>query len=134
MLELDDDGVMAEINMTPLVDVMLVLLIIFMITMPVITRQIDVTLPASTSAVPATEQQTYLVQVRTDGQWTLDGTAVTPQALAQQLADAVHGAPDTRVHLAGDTAVDYGEMMRVMDVLRGAGVTNLGFVTDADGG
>ncbi|MGB1220351.1 MAG: ExbD/TolR family protein, partial [Alcanivoracaceae bacterium] len=81
MLEMDDDGVMAEINMTPLVDVMLVLLIIFMITMPVITRQIDVALPPAASATPASEPDVLLVQVSAQGRWQLDGTDVTATQL-----------------------------------------------------
>ncbi|MDX1692623.1 MAG: biopolymer transporter ExbD [Ketobacteraceae bacterium] len=129
VLRIDDDGVMAEINMTPLVDVMLVLLIIFMITMPVITRQLSVQLPETQSGDTAQQQDILMVQVTADGVVMLDNQALTLETLRSALVAAAAAKPDIKVHLAADRQVYYGEVMSVMDIIRDAGIHSLGFVT-----
>lgn len=129
LLSTDDDGVLAEINMTPLVDVMLVLLIIFMITMPVLTQQIRVELPAARSASAAPPQEAIALQVTKAGAILWDQREVDAEELRQLLAATAAQTPQPVVKLSGDRAVPYGEVMRVMDVIRGAGVTSLAFVT-----
>lgn len=129
ILEHDDDGVMAEINMTPLVDVMLVLLIIFMITMPVVTRQLPVTLPEAAAAVQPDPEPALLVSVVADGGVQVDGDPVAPAELARRLASEAQARPDATVHLAADASVPYGDVMRVMDQIRAAGLNRLGFLT-----
>lgn len=129
LLSTDEDGVLAEINMTPLVDVMLVLLIIFMVTMPVLTQQIRVELPAARSASTASPQESVSLQVTEAGTVLWDQREVGAEELQQLLSASAAQDPQPVVQLSGDRAVPYGEVMRVMDMIRTAGVASLAFVT-----
>lgn len=129
LLSADDEGVMAEINMTPLVDVMLVLLIIFMITMPVLAQKIQVTLPQASAAQSIQEKKPITITLTAQGQLLWQQRPVTHAQLAQALNAAVQQDNAVPVHLGADQAVPYGEVMTVMDLVRASGATALGFVT-----
>ncbi|MGK6320869.1 protein TolR [Sphingomonas sp. DT-204] len=124
---------MADINVTPLVDVMLVLLIIFMVTAPLLTAGVPVNLPDSRAK--ALEQDQKPVDMAIDGQGRIfidktDVTATLPDALADL---AAQGSPDKprQVFLRADTGLDYGRVMRVMGELNRAGLNRVALVTNA---
>ena len=129
LLSADDDGVMAEINMTPLVDVMLGLLIIFMIAMPVLAQKFEVALPQAGTGESLQEDAPVSVQITERGEILWAEQPIAPDALAIKLRDAVNADASVSVLLGADKAVPYGEVMAVMDEIRAAGVTSLGFVT-----
>ena len=123
---------MAEINVTPLVDVMLVLLIIFMVTAPLLVAGVPVDLPESRAG--ALDQQAEPVQVSIDGsgQLTIDETPVTDAELPAQLARiAAEPAPEEgrRIYLRADRGLDYGRVMRVMGELNRAGLNRVALVS-----
>lgn len=123
---------LAEINVTPLVDVFLVLLVIFMITAPVIKTAIDMGLPKAQTAV-ANPGQGITVKVLRDQTIWIDEERVTTDAFPQRFrdiwAEAGVGGRDRPVFLAADENVPYGEVVFVMDELRAAGVEDLGMLT-----
>ena len=126
---------MAEINVTPLVDVMLVLLIIFMITAPLLVAGVPVDLPESRAG--ALDQNARPVQIVLDksGAIFIDDTAVAEAALPQRLAAiAVAPAPPEgrRIYLRADRALDYGRVMRVMGELNRAGLNRVALVSVGD--
>jgi len=123
---------MAEINVTPLVDVMLVLLIIFMVTAPLLVAGVPVDLPESRAG--ALDQQAEPVQVSIDGagKLTIDETPVTDAELPAQLARiAAEPAPEEgrRIYLRADRGLDYGRVMRVMGELNRAGLNRVALVS-----
>ena len=123
---------MAEINVTPLVDVMLVLLIIFMVTAPLLVAGVPVDLPESRAG--SLDQQARPVQIAMDGQGSIfiDDLPVTDAALPQQLA-AIAAAPappeGRRIYLRADRGLDYGKVMRVMGELNRAGLNRVALVS-----
>ena len=128
---------MAEINVTPLVDVMLVLLIIFMVTAPLLVAGVPVDLPESRAA--ALDNQVQPVQISLDGQGRLfiDEALVAEAALPQRLAAiAAEPAPaeGRRIFLRADRGLDYGRVMRVMGELNRAGLNRVALVSTAEGG
>ena len=117
-----------EINVTPFIDVMLVLLIIFMVAAPLATVDIAVNLPASTAEPqPRPEQPLYLT-VKSDLTLALGETPVARELLPGTLDAAAKGDKDTRIFLRADKTVPYGEMMEVMNLLRGAGYLKVALV------
>jgi biopolymer transport protein ExbD len=117
-----------EINVTPFIDVMLVLLIIFMVAAPLATVDIAVNLPASTAQPqPRPEQPLYLT-VKSDLTLALGDTPVARELLSGTLDAAAKGDKETRVFLRADKAVPYGEMMEVMNLLRAAGYLKVALV------
>jgi len=117
-----------EINVTPFIDVMLVLLIIFMVAAPLATVDIAVNLPASTAEPqPRPEQPLYLT-VKSDLTLALGETPVARELLLGTLDAAAKGDKDTRIFLRADKTVPYGEMMEVMNLLRGAGYLKVALV------
>ena len=123
---------MAEINVTPLVDVMLVLLIIFMVTAPLLVAGVPVDLPESRAG--ALDQQAEPVQVSIDGegQLTIDETPVTDAQLPAQLARIAaepQPAEGRRIYLRADRSLDYGRVMRVMGELNRAGLNRVALVS-----
>ena len=126
---------MAEINVTPLVDVMLVLLIIFMITAPLLVAGVPVDLPESRAG--ALDQDARPVQIALDGEGGIfiDDAPVTEAALAQELAAiAAQPAPPEgrRIYLRADRTLDYGRIMRVMGELNRAGLNRVALVSVGD--
>ncbi len=125
----DQRRFMSEINVVPLVDVVLVLLIIFMITAPLLYRGIDISLPASkTHNIKATER--LVVTVRKDGRVFLDKDRVQPDNLEAAFASARSRNPELSVYLRADKDVAYGLVVQVMDAVKHAGITRLGMVTE----
>jgi biopolymer transport protein ExbD len=118
---------MGEINVTPLVDVVLVLLLIFMVTAPMMSRGIDVSLPvADQPQIPQEDRIT--VSVRADGQVFVGSDVVNVLLLEDRLRGLTSGRPDSVVYLRADEGLRYGEVIRVVDVIKRAGVDRIGFV------
>ena len=122
-------GALAEINVTPLVDVMLVLLIIFMVSAPMLTRGIDVNLPRAASAA-VIEEDRVTVTVRRDGQFLVEGHPVVDAMLVDEVRKAGGGRGDVAVYLEGDAEVAYGRVLAAMDALRQAGIERVALVTE----
>lgn len=118
---------MTELNMTPLVDVMLVLLILFMITMPLLTQAIAVNLPTASEQPVQTEPEVVVLSVDKAGVWYWQQEQVTEQQMQQRLQDAATTQPV--LHLQGDKEVPYQHMVRLMALVQQAGIQQLGFVT-----
>jgi biopolymer transport protein ExbD len=129
---LDDDAgesMMSEINMIPLVDIMLVLLIIFMITLPVVTHTVRVDLPRASNERIDIQPETVTIAVDADGQVHWDQRLVDEVELGRRLAEAAAADPQPHLHLRGDRQVDYEHVVRVMAAAQRAGVKKLGFIT-----
>ena len=126
----DDDGLMNEINMTPLVDVMLVLLIVFMVTIPVIRHAVKIDLPHASSQKEDTKPAQINVSIEADGTVLWDGTKVDEAALNQKIAAAAQTTPQPELHLNADRKVQYERVAQVMSAAQNGGLTKLGFVTD----
>ena len=125
---LDDNGEMHEINVTPFIDVMLVLLIIFMVAAPLATVDVKVNLPATSSQPePRPEKPVYL-SVKADKTMFIGNEPVTAETLVNTLATVTEGKKDTTVFFRADKSVDYETMMNVMDQLRQAGYLKIGLV------
>ncbi len=120
---------LAEINVTPLVDVMLVLLIIFMVTAPMMTRGLDVKLPATTAKALPQKKENVVITVNAKAEIFLDKTEVGPELLKQKLAALVKEGRAGQVLLRADESVRYGKVAVVMTAIREAGVKDLGLVT-----
>ncbi|MEH8017559.1 biopolymer transporter ExbD [Rheinheimera muenzenbergensis] len=124
------DDIISEINMTPLVDVMLVLLIIFMITMPVLTQSVLVELPQA-SAEPATAQpDSIAISVLRDGTVLWDSELVTAAQLQQRLRQVAAQPQQASLQLMADKAVQYQHVLTVMALAQQLGIGQLGFVTE----
>jgi len=122
------DGEMHEINVTPFIDVMLVLLIIFMVAAPLATVDVRVNLPASTSAPqPRPEKPVYL-SIKEDKQIYIGNDAVTKETLVNALTAQTSGKKDTTIFFQADKSVDYATLMEVMDQLREAGYLKIGLM------
>ncbi|KNC17543.1 biopolymer transporter ExbD [Pantoea sp. RIT-PI-b] len=122
------DGEMHEINVTPFIDVMLVLLIIFMVAAPLATVDVRVNLPASTSAPqPRPEKPVYL-SIKEDKQIYIGNDAVTKETLVNTLSAQTEGKKDTTIFFQADKSVDYATLMEVMDQLREAGYLKIGLM------
>lgn len=125
---------MAEINVTPLVDVMLVLLIIFMVTAPMMTKGLDIKLPNTTAKPLPQKQKPVVVTLKSDGQLYLNKIAVDPSVLRNRLSKLKSGGGADQVLLRADREVPYGTVAGVIAAIREAGVEDLGLVTQpADG-
>ncbi|MBS0469740.1 MAG: protein TolR [Proteobacteria bacterium] len=121
---------MAEINVTPFVDVMLVLLIVFMVTAPLLTVGVPVDLP-KTKAQPLTQDREPLtVTVKRNGDLFLQNTAVKEAELVEKLTAISANGYDQRIFVRGDGGASWTEIAKVLGVLSGAGFTHIGLVTD----
>ncbi len=125
--------VICDINVVPYIDVMLVLLVIFMVTAPLLSQGVRVELPtAKTEALPEDHSPPLVVSVDAAGQFYLDQskTPVEADALAFQLQAAIQKKPDRTVLIRGDRHIDYGRMMEAMVLLKQAGVSKIGLMTE----
>jgi biopolymer transport protein TolR len=121
---------MAEINVTPFVDVMLVLLVVFMVTAPLLTVGVKVDLPRTDSPVIQGQDEPLAVSVDALGQIFVQDTAVEITELAPRLVAITTNKPDTRIFVHGDKAIDYGRVMEVMGTLNAAGFTKVALITE----
>jgi biopolymer transport protein ExbD len=127
----DDDEVIGTINTTPLVDVMLVLLIIFLITIPVVTTSIKVELPKEQNVVREAKPDTVIISVNQAGQIYLYDTPVkTPGELVERLRKFAAMKPQPDVQIRGDAQSAFESVGRVMYAVQRAGITQVGFITD----
>lgn len=127
-VEEDDLQENHEINVTPFIDVMLVLLIIFMVAAPLATVDVNVDLPASTAtATPRPEEPLY-VTLKEDLSISIGQDTVARTTFQQQLDTAAKADKETRIFLRADSGVDYGELMEVMNLMRGAGYLKIALV------
>ena len=129
-------AVMSEINVTPFVDVMLVLLIVFMVSAPLLTVGVPLDLPQSQAKSLEQDREPLTVSVNVRGQIFLQNTEIQPEELIPKLkaiTDA-RGGLDERVYVRGDKKVDYGTMMRVMGRLSAAGYHRVALVTEVEQG
>ncbi len=120
----------ADINVTPLVDVMLVLLIVFMVTAPLLTVGVQVDLPKVQNEPITTQEEPLVVSVQKDGQVALMQTPIAIEQLVPRLMAITSNKPDTQVYLRGDQAIAYGRVMEVMGTLTGAGFTKVALITE----
>ncbi len=121
---------MAEINVTPFVDVMLVLLVVFMITAPLLTVGVTVDLPETTAPILAGQDEPLAVTVNASGQIFLQETEVELKELVPRLTAITLNKPDTRIFIRGDKAIAYGVVMEVMGTLNDAGFIRVALVTE----
>ncbi|MGH6640375.1 MAG: ExbD/TolR family protein [Polaromonas sp.] len=121
---------MSDINMTPLVDVMLVLVVIFIITAPLLASTIRLDLPKTEAAKPGDAPQFVTLVVDKSGQVFLNDKPVPLDELARKLAETAGQNPDTEVQLRADEAVPYGKVVEVMGVAQKAGLNRIGFVAE----
>ncbi|MGZ5925717.1 MAG: protein TolR [Rhizomicrobium sp.] len=121
---------MSEINVTPFVDVMLVLLIVFMVTAPLLTVGVPVDLPKTRAPALGQDKEPLSVTVSRDGKIYLQKEVVTEEALVPKLQAISQNGYDQRIFVRGDMTVDYGRVMVVMGLLASAGFTHIGLVTD----
>ncbi len=126
----DTDEVMNEINMTPLVDVMLVLLIIFIITVPVMKHSVNIDLPLASNEVQITKPETLRLSVDAQGRYFLNETPVADDELAPQLKAAAAKNPQPDLHIRGDKAVRYERVAQAMAAAQQAGLRKIGFITE----
>ncbi len=126
----DQDEVMNEINMTPMVDVMLVLLIIFIITVPVMKHAVNIDLPRASNVPQDAKPETIRLSVDAAGDYYWNENKVTEEAMLLQLKAAATQNPQPELHIRGDKAVRYERVATAMAAAQQAGVRKIGFVTE----
>ncbi|MBX8545928.1 biopolymer transporter ExbD [Pseudomonas cichorii] len=125
----DSDEVLSEMNVTPLVDVMLVLLVVFIVTTPLMTNAIKVNLPKTDSVAPAEKKDPVVVSVDQDGKFYLAKSEIAPVLLEKSLQDEKAKDPEIRVQLQADTAVNYGQVAKAMASIERSGITKISVMT-----
>lgn len=125
-----EEDMLSEINMIPLIDVMLVLLIVFMITVPVMKHAVDVALPQASSQVSQDKPDTIKLSVSAEGQFHWNEKAVSDDELQALLTEAATAEPQPELHIRGDKAVRYERVAQAMAAAQRAGIKQLGFVTE----
>jgi biopolymer transport protein TolR len=123
---------MSEINVTPLVDVMLVLLIVFMVAAPLLTVGVPIELPKSSAKSLNTEQKPITISITSDGQVYLQNNPVQIDQLVDQVAALAQDSTSQRIYVRGDMKANYGSVMKVMGVLSAAGYSKIGLITAQD--
>jgi biopolymer transport protein ExbD len=126
----ETDEVMNEINMTPLVDVMLVLLIIFIITVPVMKHSVEIDLPRATSQPQDAKPETVRLSVDAQGAYYWNETRIEDADLPRMLKDAAAKNPQPELHIRGDKAVRYERVAQAMSAAQQAGLRKIGFITE----
>ena len=125
---------MSEINVTPMVDVMLVLLIVFMVTAPLLTTGVAVDLPRTQSSPLPGQDEPLSVTIGADGMVHLQDTEITLEQLAPRLVAITENNAEARIFVRGDRAVDYGQVMEVVGTINRAGFTKVALVTETPRG
>lgn len=129
-------GAMAEINVVPYIDVMLVLLIIFMVTAPLITQGVKVDLPQATSKpMEPDEKEPLIVSIKADGSYYINlgdkpQEPVAADLIGERVAIVLRATPGTPVYVGGDRAVPYGDVVKLMGLLQAAGAESVGLMTE----
>jgi biopolymer transport protein TolR len=126
----DSDRLMSDINVTPFVDVMLVLLIIFMVAAPMMIEGVEVSLPQATSKPLATEQDQLIVSIDEAGAIFINDFKVQIDDLGEKLHKITGGDPEREVYLRADKEIPYGVVVQVMSEIKNAGTEKLGMVTE----
>jgi biopolymer transport protein ExbD len=131
----EERGTMSEINTTPLVDVMLVLLIIFLITIPVITKNVPVTVPKAVNIPTQTKPENITISVTTDGDvfWGQNKMATMHELVTRVEGEAVK-IPQPEIHIRADANTDYKNVGKVIAAINRGGVVKVGFITEPDHG
>jgi biopolymer transport protein TolR len=123
-------GSISDINVTPLVDVMLVLLVIFMVTAPILQQGVAIDLPKVAAAPLTGEEEQLVVNVNKAGQVFLNDSPMALDALTAKLAAIRAARPDRQVYVRADQTVPYGQVMKTMAAVRESGLTKIGLVTE----
>ena len=126
-----DRGTMSQINVTPLVDVMLVLLVIFMVTAPMMQQGVQVNLPKAETKSLAPKEDTLVVSIEKSGRTFINSSEIQGDQLKDKLNSMLAGREKREVFLKADSSVPYGEVVKVMAQIKGAGVERLGMVTES---
>ena len=126
----DHNRLMSDINVTPFVDVMLVLLIIFMVTAPMMMQGVDVSLPKTTSEPLPSEEDHIVITIDSNNRIYINDYHVTLEFLKEKLIKIFQGRSDREVYLRADKQIPYGVVVRVMSEIKGAGIERLGMVTE----
>ena len=126
----EETDVLSEINITPLVDVMLVLLVAFVITIPALTNAIHVNLPRTVNTTPPEQQRAITVTVDTAGTIYFDDAVVAPADLDARLAALKASVPDPSLHLRADDRVHYGAVAKVMAAIEHSGISKVSVLTE----
>jgi biopolymer transport protein ExbD len=129
-----DQKPMAEINMVPLIDVMLVLLVIFIITAPLLTHSVKIDLPKASSNPNITQPEHVQIGIRQDGRVFWNGVQAEKADLQQRMSQAATLDPQPEIHIRADRLVHYEKVAQVMSMAGKAGLKRIGFVTDPSGG
>ncbi len=125
---------LADINVTPLVDVMLVLLIIFMVTAPMLHQGVSVSLPKTeTTNLPSSVEDPIILSITSDGRYYINETPVARGLLRDRLHAFLRTRKDRTVFLKADRSLSVGTVVETLDVLNRMGIENLGFITDTSG-
>jgi biopolymer transport protein TolR len=128
-LETNTDRLMSDINVTPLVDVMLVLLIIFMVTAPMMVQGVNVALPQATSKPLASQKENLVITINKEQKIYINDFQVEPDYLRDKLMKILENRSDREVYFKADKDVPYGSVVKVMAEIKAAGVDKLGMIT-----
>jgi biopolymer transport protein ExbD len=128
----EDTDVLSEINITPLVDVMLVLLVAFVITIPALTNAIHINLPRTVQTTPPEQQKAITVTVDTAGTIYFDDVIVAQADLEQRLANIKASIAEPSLHLRADDRVPYGSVAKVMAAIEHSGISKVSVLTEND--
>ena len=126
----NNSQLMSDINVTPFVDVMLVLLIIFMVTAPMMMQGVDVSLPEATAEPLESEKEHLIITIDTKNQIFINDFQVSVDGLGEKLKKILEGRSDREVFLKADKDISYGTVVKVMAEVKAAGVEKLGMVTE----
>lgn len=126
----DSEDVVSEINMTPLVDVMLVLLIIFIITVPVLTHSVKLDLPRAQNEINVVKPETVVISITANGAIHWNQSEIDVRGLDERLKAAAIQQPQPEIHIRGDRKVEYESVIKTMAAVQRAGILKVGFVTD----
>lgn len=127
----DEDNVVSEINITPLVDVMLVLLVAFVITIPALTNAVHINLPKTVTTAPPEQQKAITVTVDSDAKVYVDNEEVAQEDLGKRLQTLKASNDDLSLHLRADERVPYGPVAKVMAAIEHAGIARVSVLTDS---
>ena len=126
----ESDRLISDINVTPFVDVMLVLLVIFMVTAPMMMQGVDVALPETTSQPLAAKKENLVITINNQNQIFINNHQITIDFLQDKLKKILEGRDNREVYLRADREISYGYVVRVMAEIKAAGVDKLGMVTE----